>query len=73
MTTVNISLNISNERECEILDKLNKFVNKGEIKQIANIIKEIEAWDDSFSRIEKSYAIFLFGMAVEKNKDVGDD
>jgi hypothetical protein len=72
MTTVNNTLGITNERECEILEKLNKFVNEKEVKQIASIIQEIETWDD-FSRIEKSYAIFLFGMAVEKNKDVGDD
>ena len=71
MTTVNNALGINDNREREILDKLNKFVNEEEIKQIAELIKGIEEWDDSFSRIEKSYAIFLLGMAVEKNKDVG--
>jgi predicted RND superfamily exporter protein len=65
--TVNIALGISDEREHEICKKLDKMANKTETKQIATLIQGIEEWD-SFSRIEKSYAIFLFGEAVGRKR-----
>lgn len=65
--TINYALGISDARECIIINELNKLT-EGEEHQIADYIKEIEAWDDSFSRIEKTYAIFLLGEAVGETK-----
>lgn len=66
--TVNIALGISDEREHDICKKLDKMANKTETKQIAALIIGIEKWD-SFSRIEKSYAIFLLGEAVGRKRE----
>jgi hypothetical protein len=71
-TTVNNALNINDERECEIVKKLDAFVNEKEEKNISDLIKGVEAWDDSFSRIEKSYAIYLLGEAVERERNKED-
>lgn len=69
VTTVNIALGISDERERVICKKLDQVANKTETKQIANLIREIEDWNDSFSRIEKIYAIFLLGESVGRFRE----
>jgi hypothetical protein len=67
--TVNNALGISDEREHEICKRLHELTNRTEVKQIASLIQEIETWDESFSRIEKSYALFLLGEAVGRKRD----
>ncbi len=70
--TVNNVLGITDEREHEICEKLDEigdrmFTKTGGVN-VATMIQEIEEWDSSFNRIEKSYAIFMVGEAVGRKR-----